>query len=373
MNKTINNIQKFWHTEKDIIPTLSVRTAFDLLLQSLQLPPGSEVLMSAINIADMVEIVERHQLVPVPVDIDLLTCEPSIPLLEKLVSQKTKILLIAHIFGTIIDLNPYVDFCRQKNLILIEDCAQGFAGNRYYGHWEADVSFFSFGPIKSCTALGGAITLLKDKNLSIQMQEIEATYPQKSETWFFIRILKFMSLKILSFPWIYCQLLSLLKLCGQDLDSTIVAMTRGFAQGDLFIKIRHRPPQHLLWLLSDRLSQCGEFLQRQKTGENFQKILPKNILVPGVKASLHSFWLFPIIVNHPHRVLQYLRTHNFDASRGSTSLIVKESHDQQNHLAPENAKYLMQQILFLPVYPDVPVAELTRLSQCLRDIIENPN
>jgi len=42
--------------------------------------------------------------------------------------------------------------------LLVEDCAQAFAGTQYYGYPQADVSLFSFGAIKSCTALGGAVT-----------------------------------------------------------------------------------------------------------------------------------------------------------------------------------------------------------------------
>ena len=49
---------------------LSARSAFDLLLTALKLPVGSEVLMTAANIPDMFEIVRRHDLVPVTLDLD---------------------------------------------------------------------------------------------------------------------------------------------------------------------------------------------------------------------------------------------------------------------------------------------------------------
>ena len=50
-----------------------MRSAWDALLRSLELPPGSHVLMTAINIPDMRAIVEMHNLVPVPVDISVHT------------------------------------------------------------------------------------------------------------------------------------------------------------------------------------------------------------------------------------------------------------------------------------------------------------
>ena len=56
--------------EKALV-TLSVRSAFDLYFQAKKFPPGSEVLMTGVNIPDMVRIIEEHGCVPVPVDLDL--------------------------------------------------------------------------------------------------------------------------------------------------------------------------------------------------------------------------------------------------------------------------------------------------------------
>jgi perosamine synthetase len=369
INESLSSIKSFYQVDKEIIPTFTVRTAFDLLLQSLQLNAGSEVLMSAINIKDMVDIIKINGLIPIPVDISLESCETSLELLEKLVSKKTKILLITHLFGTIIDLQPYVEFCQKYNLILVEDCAQAFTGSKYYGHPQADISFFSFGPIKSSTALGGGVTLLKDKTLAEKIRDIQQQYPKKTELWFFARVWKFLFLKTLSIPWIYCQLLQILQILRKDLDSTINATTRGFSQGKLLEKIRYRPPLHLIWLLAYRLSKYEDFSTRIKTAQNFLIILQKNVkhlIIPGIHAPNHSFWLFPILVAKPELLMMKLREHNFDVTRGTSSLIAYESRENYpNYLSPENAKYMMEHILFLPVSPKVTITELERLANIL--------
>ena len=41
------------------------------MLDSLNLPAGSEVLVSAITIPQMIDLLKSHQLVPVPIDIDM--------------------------------------------------------------------------------------------------------------------------------------------------------------------------------------------------------------------------------------------------------------------------------------------------------------
>ena len=58
--------------------SLSVRSALDCFLQVRKYPRGTEVLMTAINIPDMVQIFNEHGLVPIPVDIDPYTMSPSL-------------------------------------------------------------------------------------------------------------------------------------------------------------------------------------------------------------------------------------------------------------------------------------------------------
>src|SRR5258705_12078074 len=64
-------LEAAWSPAGDAIACLSVRTGFDLLLSALALPAGSETLVSAITIGDMVRIIERHGLVAYPIDIDM--------------------------------------------------------------------------------------------------------------------------------------------------------------------------------------------------------------------------------------------------------------------------------------------------------------
>jgi dTDP-4-amino-4,6-dideoxygalactose transaminase len=370
--QNIREIQSFWNSDKEVLVTLSVRTSLDLMLQSLNLPPGSEVLMSAVNIRDMVEIVKRHGLVPVPVDISLDNLSPSLQLLESLISEKSRVFLVAHLFGSIINLEPYAQLCQKHNLLLVEDCAQAFAGSKYYGYEEADVTFFSFGPIKSCTALGGAVTLIRDRTLAEKMQSLEEQYPCKSEFWFLKRVLKYLGLKFFSIPGIYSQLLAFLRLLDRDLDGVINSLTRGFTQGDILATIRYRPPNRMLYVLNRRLENCNTqwFERRELKARNFlSKLLPE-ILCPGYKADYHSFWVVPILVSNPELLMANLREQGFDATRGNTSLAcIKDlrSHDTLPVSSPLNGEYLLQQVLYLPVTESLPEQNLEYLAKRVND------
>ena len=54
----------------------------------MDFPKGSEVLMTSINIPDMVRIVKEYGLVPVPVDISFDTTAPTIEDLKAVVTPK---------------------------------------------------------------------------------------------------------------------------------------------------------------------------------------------------------------------------------------------------------------------------------------------
>lgn len=363
----IREIQSFWKTNKEVLVTLSVRTSLDLLLQSLNLPPGSEVLMSAVNIRDMVEIVQRHKLVPVSVDISLDTLAPKLDFLENLITEKTKIFIVAHLFGSIINLDPYSELCKKHNILLFEDCAQAFAGDKYYGHDGADISLFSFGPIKSCTALGGAVAIIQDKTLASKIKNIEYDYPQRSEFWFLQRLLKYYCLKLLSIPVLYCNVLAVLKALGKDVDSAINSMTRGFSKGDILDKIRYRPPKRMLALLNRRLSNYhNDWVEkRQSNARKFISLLLPEIVCLGSSAEYNSFWLVAILVSDPEFMMTKLRENGFDATRGSTSLTFIDASQFENkhqNLINMNSERLIKYVLYLPVSESLPKNEITYLA-----------
>ncbi|MEP0914667.1 aminotransferase class I/II-fold pyridoxal phosphate-dependent enzyme [Leptolyngbya sp. GB1-A1] len=363
-------LQQFAQNDKQVLVTLSVRTAFDLLLQALDLPEGSEVLMSAVTIPDMVEIVKSHGLVPVAINISIDTLAPDIDALEQKITDKTKLILIAHLYGTVLDLTAVIQIARKYNILLIEDCAQAFWGDKYCGDRQADVSLFSFGPIKSCTALGSAIACVGDRELANKMLAIQAQYPCKSKFWFFRRVLKYLFLKLLTLPRIYFLLMVVVNALGFKLDAMISILLRNFSKGDLHSKIRYLPPQKMVDLLWHRLNNYDNeaFEQRAKRARFVLALFSDKINYPGVQATNHSFWLVPIFVANPVLLINILRNHGFDATTGNTSLVHIGNDSTQN--IQKNTlleKHLKQQILYLPISEYLSEIALTDMADLVRE------
>ncbi len=98
----LRHVEETWSHgshDDDTLVCLSVRSGFDLLWETLQLPPQSEVLISALTIPDMAKIVQSHGLLPVPVDLDVGTATPDIASLRRAITPASRAIVVAHLFG----------------------------------------------------------------------------------------------------------------------------------------------------------------------------------------------------------------------------------------------------------------------------------
>ena len=82
--------------------------------------------------------------------------------IEEKITDKTKAILVVHLYGQAARMDKVVDLCKKYNLRLVEDCAQSHGarfGDKMTGSF-GDIGCFSFYPSKNLGAFGdaGAIT-----------------------------------------------------------------------------------------------------------------------------------------------------------------------------------------------------------------------
>ena len=89
--------------------------------------------------------------------------------IEEKITQKTKAILVVHLYGVASRMDKIVALCEKYNLRLVEDCAQSH-GARFNGQMTGtfgDVGCFSFYPSKNLGAFGDAgAVVVKDKELA---------------------------------------------------------------------------------------------------------------------------------------------------------------------------------------------------------------
>jgi perosamine synthetase len=352
-----------WAGGKSGLACLSVRSAFDLTLEALAFEPGDEVAVSAITHPDMVRVLEAHGLRALPVDVDPDTLTPRADLLERLIGPRTRALLVAHLFGARADLEPLAEVSRRHGLLLIEDCAQSFRGPDDTGSPLADISLFSFGAIKTATALGGALVRVEDPALLARMRGLHDQWPHQKRREYAVRVLKFVGLVALARPRAYWLFERTVRLARKDFDSFLANAVKGFPGPALLSRIRRRPSTALLALVERRLrlfdrSRLG---RRERLGEYVADGLPKSLFHPGHAAIERTHWVFPVVAPDRARLTTSLRRSGFDAASATSSLAAVPAPADRPELVPENADRIMSDIVFLPLYPELDEAELDEM------------
>jgi perosamine synthetase len=347
-----------------ILSCLSVRSGFDLLLGALGLPQGSEVLVSAITIPDMIRIIKHHGLVPVPVDLDPGQMAPGLENWRRAITPATRAVLVAHLFGGRIPMEPILDLAGQKKLLVFEDCAQAYAGPEYQGHPGADASMFSFGTIKNSTALGGALLRVRDPELLARMRAAHAGYPKQNRRLYGKRLLKYALLKTMSSRPIIALLVHMCMRMDLDYDRWVNRAARGFPGDYFFEQIRKQPCVPLLAVLKRRLTRFNRRrLERHvEKGQKLAEILGEKVFCPGAANRPHTFWVFPVLINEPEGLIEHLALAGFDATQGQSLCVVPPPADRPEQKA-KTAEEILAKIVFLPFYPELPQREATRMAE----------
>jgi perosamine synthetase len=140
--------------------------ALDIAVAALGIGEGDEVIMPAFTIISPAQSVVRAGGVPVLVDSDPYTWNMDVRQVESKITKKTKAILVVHIYGLPVDMNPILDLAKEHNLLIIEDAAE-MHGQTYKGRMcgsFGDISVFSFYANKLITTGEGGM-ILTDKPL----------------------------------------------------------------------------------------------------------------------------------------------------------------------------------------------------------------
>lgn len=352
---------------------LSVRSGLCALLASSGWERGSEVLVSALTIGDIPKLIEAHGFVPVAVDVDPATLEPSLPDLVRKTSTRTKAVIVAHLFGARIAphaLKAIARFAHVHGMVVLEDCAQAYVGPSWRGDDEADVSMFSFGTLKTGTALGGALFTVRDPELRARLAAVERAWPRQPTRAFAEKIAKAAFFLVAQNARVYGLIAALLALMGSSINVALRKATRGFPAADvdeLLVKLRKRPcAAQLAFLRSRLLSFDDERLSaRARAGE--ARLARSRAEVAGGAASSRTHWLFAVRTKEPARLRERLAQAHIDASGASNVTAVGRPLD-----APR-AHALVNEIVFVPVYPELDARTARALRETLSVAFPRPH
>jgi CDP-6-deoxy-D-xylo-4-hexulose-3-dehydrase len=128
------------------------------------LRPGDEVIVPALSWSTTIWPLIQHGLVPVIVDIDPTTLNIDPNEIERAISDKTRGIMLVHVYGNPCDMDAISQIVERHSLILIEDCCEALDasyGGRPVGSFGR-VGTFSFYFSHHITTLEGGMCVTGD-------------------------------------------------------------------------------------------------------------------------------------------------------------------------------------------------------------------
>ncbi|MEI6126606.1 MAG: DegT/DnrJ/EryC1/StrS family aminotransferase [Pseudomonadota bacterium] len=155
--------------------------ALDIAVAALGIGQGDEVILPTFTIISCAAAVVRAGAVPVVVDCDPLTWNMDVEDIEEKITKKTKAIMVVHIYGLPVDMDPVLALAEKYGLAILEDAAEAH-GLTYKGKPCGSfgrISTFSFYSNKLVTTGEGGLIATDDSVLAERCRSLRNLCFQK--------------------------------------------------------------------------------------------------------------------------------------------------------------------------------------------------
>ncbi len=103
--------------------------ALDVAVKALGIGQDDEVILPTFTIISCAASIVRAGAIPVVIDCDPQTWNMDVSQIEAKITKKTKAIMIVHIYGLPVDVDPILALAKKYNLLVIEDAAEMRSGS----------------------------------------------------------------------------------------------------------------------------------------------------------------------------------------------------------------------------------------------------
>jgi dTDP-4-amino-4,6-dideoxygalactose transaminase len=183
----------------------SGRVALFGILRALDVGEGDEVILQVpthIVVANAIRYLGAR---PVFVDSDLATCNMSMPVLERAIGPRTRVIVLQHTFGAPADIARVLDLADKCGVSVIEDCVHSLGATldgKQVGSFGR-AAFFSTEETKTISTTMGGMAVTNDDELAVRLAAFQRRCALPSR-WLTTRYLaKLVSYHVLTEPHLH--------------------------------------------------------------------------------------------------------------------------------------------------------------------------
>ena len=305
-------------------PLYSMESGLHSLLQSMNFPLFSEVLITALIAPSIIRVIELNGLIPKQINIDLETMEPTTKI-QEFITDKTKLIIIGHLFSFSIHSNI-------PNVLIIEDCSQRYKCDE--SEWS-DIKIYKMQtkhPL-NLDIMNGAMFKFKDKTLMQKVKNVTNCYSKQSVLMYLYSLIIYY---LLSIPFKYKFIIkTFLKICcflSVDYEQWFLPKmnTKQFLRS-----LEIQPSSYLIQRIKNHKYSKQSISKKQKQQKReilismLSDIKDKNknndIVIVGKSCNLDSaFSAFPVIIKNKkmrERVVTQMRSYGYNVNDGKHQIV----------------------------------------------------
>ncbi len=148
--------------------------ALELAIEVLGLSAGDEVILPTLTIISCLTPLLVRGIVPKFVDCNLQDFNVVVDEIENAITQKTRAILVVHLFGLPVDMDPILKISSKYEIPIIEDASEAH-GVKYKNHYAGSfglISTFSFYANKTLTAGEGGMLCTDDESIANKLRKM---------------------------------------------------------------------------------------------------------------------------------------------------------------------------------------------------------
>lgn len=352
------------------------RSAFYFLLQALNLPTCSEVILPPITIPPMVEAVRLLGHRPVFVDIDPDTLLFDVGSFRNALTPRTRVALLTYLFGVAGDPRPLLEICQAAGVSMVEDFSHNLGASvegRACGTFGV-AGIYSSSVTKALDTYGGGLAITSDDSLAERLRRAQNALPQPPPSRLRFKIFRTIVWNVASSPLIWtCVGFPVLRYLRRHRPAIERRMfsarqgpdSTGFPQ-EAFEGFTTKQAEAGLRLL-ERLP--SDSARRERNAELIRSVLRYlGTQTPrGSPRGKNTFWQCVAVVDETQAVQSHLGREGIDVATTMLPLVCDGPSCGDSWACPAHpvASRIKNRGLYLPVHPGVKPRKLARLGRLL--------
>lgn len=320
---------------KSSVAVNSGTAALHLALTACKFRPESKVLLPAITFVSTATAVLYNQLEPVFVDVDPDTLSISLEDLDQKANKECVAIMPVHLGGYPVPMERLMKFARDRNLMVIEDCAH-CAGGTYKGKklgtW-GDIGCFSFEEKKCMTTGDGGM---------ISSDHVDLIEPLRAHRW--IGIDKDTWKRSGNYTNTEAQ-------DARHWYYEVAVLGYKYNMNDLSASIGLAQLKKLDWMNHRRLAIIRRYLEGIKDCQQIQPLYPYD-LNEGA-----TYWIFGVRCQRRDELIIHLKKRGIATGVHYMPLPIHPLFKKYDNTTPV-AKQIWQTMLTLPLFPDLKESEV---------------